>query len=219
MKPDRNIVSVLALLFAASMSASAQTMVAAKSSRTPNIQRQAANEFKRLVDLQAALKKIPWNKQNKGPYKSLLKKNAKLIIFSDPSAEYYVLSKLFWDLQKKYKNLPIAENIAWTAARNPLPGECEGFVDCNFSIIRLTDGEYLSLYPNGKHSKMALKEITDHLALISSERSNYTWPSDAAEKADFANVVNELKTILSRVSDAGRTKALSLIDEIATAFK
>jgi len=219
MKPDRSFVSLLALLFAASVGASAQTMVAARSSRTPTIQRQAANEFRRLVDLQSALKKIPWNKQNKEPYKSLLRKNAKLVIYSDPSAEYYVRSRLFWDLQKKYKTLPIAEDIAWAAARNPLPGECEGFVDCNFSIIRSTDGEYLSLYPKGKHSKMALKEISDHLAMISVERSNYTGPSDAAEKADFAKLVGELKSILSRVTDPDKSKALLLIDEISTAFR
>ncbi len=210
---------VLALLFAASVGALAQTMVPARSSQTPNTQRQAAIEFKRLVDLQSALKKIPLNKQNKEPYKSLLRRNAKLVIYSDPSAEYYVRSRLFWDLQKKYRTLPIAEDIAWAAARNPLPGECEGFVDCNFSIIRSTDGEYLNLYPKGKHSKMALKEISDHLAMISVERSNYTGPSDAAEKADFAKLVGELKSILSRVTDRDKSKALSLIDEIATAFR
>ena len=221
---DRNTAGVLALLFAVGVGTlvghtNAQTKASASSSQASvDVQRRAAGDFKRLVDLQTALKKIPMNKQNKEPYKSLLKKNAKLIIYSDPSAEYYVLSKLFWDLQKKYKNLPIAEDIAWAAARNPLPGECEGFVDCNFYIIRSTDAQYLNLYPNGKHRKMALNEIADHLALMSTERSSYTGPSNPAEKADFAKVVDEIKTILSRVSDPGRERPLALIDQVAAAF-
>jgi hypothetical protein len=213
MKPDRNIVGVLALIFA--LAGASADRAAAQA----NVQRQAATEFKRIVDLQAALSKIPMNRQNREPHKGFLKRNAKLIIYSDPSGEFYVRSKLFWDLQKKYKSLPIADDIAWAAASNPLPGECEGFVDCNFYIIRSTDGEYLNLYPNGKHSKAALKEITDHLALISDERANYTGPSNAAEKADFAKVVDEIKAILSKVSDLGRAKPLALIDQVAAAFK
>jgi hypothetical protein len=224
MKLDRNTVSVLALLFAVGVGtspghASAQTKAPARSSQTPaDVKRRAASEFKRLLDLQATLKKIPMNKQNKEPHKSLLRKNAKLIIYSDPSAEYYVRSNLFWELQKKYKNLPIAEDIAWAGAQNSLPGECEGFVDCNFYIIRSTDAQYLNLYPNGKHRKMALKEIADHLALMSTERSSYTGPSNPAEKADFAKVVDEIRKILSMVSDPGRARPLALIDQVAAAF-
>jgi hypothetical protein len=129
-------------------------------------------------------------KQNREPHKSFLKRNAKNIVYSDPSAEYYVRSDRFWALSKKYKNLAIADDIAWTAAQNTLPGECEGFLTCYMYVLRATDVEYLDRYPNGKHSKKALKELIDNLASTVADlgkNEGHTGPENAEERLSSQN--------------------------------
>ena len=135
-----------------------------------NRRQQADLSYKRLLALQTALKKIPMDKQGKDPYKAFVKGTDKLVVFSEPSAEYYVISDHFWDLHEKYKDLPLGEEIAWTAAQNPHPGECEGYINCYLFLIRATHGEYLNFYPAGKYSKKAL---SDTLGLAGADRRRF----------------------------------------------
>jgi len=182
----------------------------------------AAAEFRRLVDLQKALTKIPMEKQNREPHKSFLKRNAKKIVYSDPSAEYYVKSELFWDLRAKYKDLPIADDIAWAAASNTLPGECEGFLTCYLYVIRQTNIEYLRIYPNGKYSKKALQQVIDGLVSTVADlgkNEGHTGPTDAADKADLAKSIAEMRTIVSKVPHPGKAKLLQQLKQIADAYK
>ena len=101
--------------------------------------------FKRLRFIAAALKAIPSGKGEQPPYKNFIRANEKDIVYSDPSAEWYVRAESFWDLREKFAALPLAEEIAWTAANTQIPGECEGYINCYLYNIRAADGEYLSL--------------------------------------------------------------------------
>ncbi len=87
-------------------------------------------QFKRLLALGAALKKIPTGKADQNPYKDFVKANEDEVVYSEPSGEWYVRLNAFWELHNQYKNLPLAEDIAWQAAQTLLPGECEGYVNC-----------------------------------------------------------------------------------------
>lgn len=178
--------------------------------------------FKRLLALQTALKKIPIDKQDREPYKSFLKGKDKEIIYSDPSAEYYVISELFWDLHDKNKGTPIGEDIAWAASQNSLPGECEGYINCYLHNLRFTYGEYLNFYPAGKNSKKALTELGTFLGPIvadSREKSVYTGPSDISDRAEFNKLLSELRTIISRAPYTEKTKPLQQIKTLAEAYR
>lgn len=178
--------------------------------------------YKRLLALQAALKKVPIDKQDKEPYKSFLKGKDKEIIFSDPSAEYYVISDLFWDLHDKNKGLPIGEDIAWSASQNTLPGECEGYVNCYLHTLRVTYGEYLNFYPAGKYSKKALTELGVFLGPIvadARERSVYSGPADISDRAEFNKLLTELRAIVSKSPYTEKTKPLQQIKTLAEAYR
>ncbi len=84
---------------------------------------QADLKIKRLRILATALKAIPVGKGGQFPYKNFLRASEKEVVYSEPSGEWYVRSDLFWELRSKYNELPIAEEIAWEAAKNPIPGE------------------------------------------------------------------------------------------------
>jgi len=183
----------------------------------------AAKEFNRLVTLNKALGKIPMSGMDKEPHRSFLKRNDKDIVYSDPAGEWYVRSDRFWDLQKMYPKLAIADQIGWTAAENPLPGECEGYVNCYLYKLRTTYGEYLTLYPKGTYSRKAVQKTVEYLKYIADDaaagKKTYDGPTESSDKAEFAAVIGELRDILSKVSHPEKTKAMSQLKAIETAFK
>jgi|GEM_PF-479921 len=179
-------------------------------------------ELKRLLALRAALKKIPSGQSERSPYKEFLKAQEKSIIYSDPAAEWYVASNLFWDLHKKYATTALADRIAWEAAENPLPGECEGYVNCNLFSERITNGEYLRLHPNGTHAAKALENLNFFLSVIVDgikQKTPNDGPTDVTDRAEFNNLIAELRTIVSRLPSTEKEKTLQHLKQIAEAYR
>lgn len=202
-------IAVSTLLLADSGNAQTRTAVATK-------------EYKRLVALSIALKKIPVDKLDREPHKSFIKRNRKDIVYSDPAGQWFVDSNRFWDLHKKYKTLSIADEIAWTAASNPLPGECEGFISCYFSVAKMMEIEYLKLYPNGKYSKNAVDAFARDIEMIVADlvpKATYEGPTEASDKAELAEMLNEITTILNKTSQPRTKKVIADIKLVAEAYK
>lgn len=178
--------------------------------------------FKRYLALRCALKAVPSGKSDENPYKDFLKKTDAEIVYSEPSAEWLVRANLLWELHSAYAKLSIGEEIAWQAARNPIPGECEGYTNCYIYLIRVTDGEYLDFYPNGKHAEQALKQIADFLEPIASdaqEKKVYTTPADMSDRADFNQLLTELRNIISKLPHTEKARAIQLINKIAEGYR
>ena len=182
----------------------------------------AEMNLKRLRVLSLALKSIPAAKSDESPYDNFLKANDKEIVYSEPGGQWFVRSEILWDLRERFAKLPIAEEIAWDAAQNPIPGECEGYVNCYLYQVRATSGEYLSFYPNGKHAKEALKNLTDYLEPLAAELKKSAAaapPSDISDRAEFNRFLTELRTIISKMSDLDKAKPLQLIKQIGEDYR
>ncbi len=172
--------------------------------------------LKRLLSLRQALKTLsqPPSKEQK----DFLKLSETSVTYSEPSGEWLVRSELFWDLHKKYKR----EDIAWEAAKNPLPGECEGYVNCYLFYAKQTDGEYLNLYPEGKNGLEALVNITNLLEPIVQDlesKSVYVGPTDVSDRAEFNQTIADLRSIISRLSYTEKEKPLQQLEKIAEGFR
>jgi hypothetical protein len=183
-----------------------------------------AAEFglKRLQTLRHALNAIPKGQQSQKVYQDFLKSQDENVVYSEPSGEWYVRAPLFWDLHSKYTATPTGEKIAWEAAKNPLPGECEGYVNCYIFLLRMTDGEYLNFYPNGTHSVEALRNITNFLQPIASDadaKKVYNGPTDVSDRAEFNSLITELRVIISRLPNTEKERALQQLKKIAEGFK
>lgn len=179
-------------------------------------------ELKRLLALQTALKKIPDGQGERSPYREFLKAHEKSVIYSDPAGEWYVVSNLFWDLHKKYAATTFADQIAWQGAENPLPGECEGYVNCYLFSERMTNGEYLRLHPNGKKAAEALANLTRFLSSVVEDldkKAAFTGPTDVTDRAEFNNLLAELRTIVSRLPQPEKEKTLQQLKQIAEAYR
>ena len=186
----------------------------------------AASEisFKRLLALRSALKAVPFGKGDEKPYSEFLKANNKNSVYSEPSGEWYVRSENLWELQKKHSKDAIAEEIAWTAAQNPLPGECEGYINCYLFVLRETDGEYLTLYPNGKYAEQSLKNVQALLEPISADlkdKAVYNGPTDVSDRAEFNRLIAELRTIVSKLpfAEIEKQKTIQQLNKIAEGYR
>jgi hypothetical protein len=179
-------------------------------------------ELKRLLALRSALKTIPSDKRETAPYKDFLKAQEKEIVYNEPAGNWLVVSNEFWNLHSKYKKMPVSDTIAWEAANNPFPGECEGYVNCYLFDMLMRFGEYLNLHPNGNRAAESLKNMTDYLAPIAADaptKSVYNGPSDVTDRAEFNNLIAELRTIVARLTFAEKEKTLQQLRIIAEAYR
>ena len=178
--------------------------------------------FKRLRFIAAALKAIPSGKGGQFPYKTFIKANERDIVFSEPSAEWYVRTESLWELHEKFIKTPPAEEIAWTAAQTPVPGECEGYINCYLYNIRAQDGEYLNFYPNGKYAQKALITIGKYLDPFVAdikEKAVYTPPSDISDRAEFNRFLTEIRAIISKAPNIEKNKILKQINDLGEGYK
>lgn len=178
--------------------------------------------FWRLLSLRGALEQIPVEDVEKPPYKNFTDRHADNIVYSEPSARWHVRSERFWDLARKHKSLPLGEKIAWEAAQNPLPGECEGYLNCYLFAMRVTHGEYLELYPKGTHAAEALKTIGDLLKPIADDATKkevFQAPEDVSDRAEFYKSLSELRTIVSKTGFFEKENVLRQLDKIADGFR
>ena len=178
--------------------------------------------LKRLQILDAALRLIPNNKSEESPYKNFTDSNSDKIVYSEPAGAWYARSSLFWELHADNKDKPVGENVAWAAAENPTPGECEGYINCHLYRLRVTVGEYLNFYPNGKHSREALKTITDLLAPVAADarlKQTFSAPNDITDRAEFNKTLAELRAIVAKLPFVEKQKTLQQISAIAEGYR
>jgi hypothetical protein len=178
--------------------------------------------LKSLSALSLALKKIPFGKSETSPYKEFLAKYKDSVAYSEPAGEWYVRSERYWKLHTRYQKHKVGERIAWQAASNPLPGECEGYINCYLYLLRVTQGEYLNFYPNGKFAVQSLQNINAMLSPIVadiSRKQSYYTTNDISDRAEFNRMLAELRKIVSRTPFVDKQSVLGQIAKIAEGFR
>ena len=176
----------------------------------------------RLQMLGTALKNIPNDKAEDDPYKTFLDEHKNEVVYSEPAGEWYVKSDEFWNLHSKYKAYKVGEEIAWEAAKNPLPGECEGYVNCHLYVLRAKQGEYLNFYPNGRYGEEALQNIIYFLTPITADaktQTAYYAANDISDRAEFNRILTELRAIISKLPYLEKSKALQQVKEIGEGYR
>lgn len=177
-------------------------------------------ELARLVALARSLAAVPLEQLNGQPYKSWTDEHEKEIVYSEPAGQWFVNSNVLWDLQSKYKDLPIAERIAWEASQTPLPGECEGYLPCYIYMESQTNGRYLKLYPRGAHADAALSKLAESLGYITEDlrSSNPVYEVPRADRANFRQSLAALRAQLALVPAAKKARVTGQLDAIAKRF-
>jgi hypothetical protein len=107
----------------------------------------------------AALAKIPMDAKSQEPYRAFLIRHENEVVYSEPAGEWLLRVETIWGLHDRHRASASAEAIAWEAAENGLPGECEGYSPCELAQLDLLYGEYLRRHPGGEHVEEAARRI------------------------------------------------------------
>lgn len=177
-------------------------------------------ELSRLVALARSLAAVPFEHLSEQPYKSWTDEREKEVVYSEPAGQWYVRAELFWNLQRKYAGLPVAERAAWEGAQTPMPGECEGYLPCYLYMEIESNGKYLKLYPRGAHADAALKAISEMLGQIveSLRAADSPYEVPRADRANFRRSVTALRAQLALVPAAKKARLLGQLDDLAKRF-
>jgi hypothetical protein len=178
-------------------------------------------ELTRLVALGRSLASFSIEEQEKPPYKPWVTEHEPEIVYSEPAGQWYVRADLYWNFEKKYRGLPVAERAAWQGAQTPLPGECEGYLPCHLYVQKISNGQYLKLYPRGAHSDAALANISELLGHVTEDMrgANPVFDVPRADRAEFRKTVAEMRAQLALVPARKKARVLGQLDAISRRFR
>ena len=151
----------------------------------------------------------------KSPYREWYKTHAAELVLNPFAGGYNLNSDLLWNLETKYHALPIADRIAWEAAVNERPSDCEGDETCNFFVIS-DEIRYLSLHPKGAHAAEALRDLTEALTDAVIAEANATGGDQYAieQRTELWKQLVLLRVALAKISPAEKNELLKKLQKI-----
>jgi hypothetical protein len=153
--------------------------------------------------------------RDESPYREWEKAHAAEVIPNEFAGGYNLRSELLWKLEEKYHTLPIADRIAWKAAENPQPSDCEGDEVCGFFRFVGEIG-YLSVHPNGAHATEAIKTLIEGITDDVIQRTNARGGNqyDVQEQTLLRKTFASLRVALAKTSAPEKQELLSKLKRI-----
>ena len=173
-------------------------------------------ELLKLLALSASAEAFPNERADKSPHREWLKAHAAEVIPNEFAGSYNMRTQLLWNLETKYHALPISDRIAWAAAENPQPHDCEGDEVCH--LFTFADGvEYLRRHPNGAHAAEAVKIFDELLTDDVIQRANARGGDQYAveDRTNVRKLLSSLRLALAKTSAAGKTELFKKLDRIS----
>jgi hypothetical protein len=132
------------------------------------------------------------------------------LVYGESQGQWFVRADRFWALHDRYRALPIAESIAWHAATQDLPGECEGDPTCLFGLAEMTAARYLALYPRGAHATEARGTVATLLGYVEElTRDRSTHARFCTRRgAEYTLTPRQITALTAAASGSARTASL-----------
>jgi hypothetical protein len=164
------------------------------------------------------LASIPLAQRDGEPHQEWIGQHPQLVVYSEPAGEWLIFPDVIWKLHDQYRDAAVAEEIAWLAVQNGLPGECEGYVPCYAQGMNTLDGEYLRRYPKGAHVALIVERVKGTLEQairLTSEPDGQQFLSPATDCGDLKEPLTALRTaVAASPASADRDQTVTLADEI-----
>jgi hypothetical protein len=147
-----------------------------------------------------------------------IEQHDELVVYSEPAGEWLIVPDVIWKIHDQHREAAVADDIAWLAVQNGLPGECEGYVPCDAQGMNTLDGEYLRRYPAGVHVPEIVQRVKgtleQSLRLIA-EPDGRQFLNPATDCGDLREPLIALRGAVARSSASpDRDHALVLADRI-----
>ena len=152
---------------------------------------------------------------DKAPYSGWLKAHGAHVIPNEFAGGYNMRSELLWKLEAKYHTLPIADRIAWAAAENPQPHDCEGDEVCHLFVFEGAI-KYLNVHPNGVHAAVAVKNLNELLTDEVIKRANGKGGDKyvVEERTSLRRLLASLRLAVAKTSAAEKTELLKKLERV-----
>jgi hypothetical protein len=155
-------------------------------------------ELARIRAMAATLKAIPMSGGRREPYATWLASRRTEVVYDEPGGRWILAPGPLWDMHVQQARTTSADEIAWFAVGNGLPGECEGFVPCYLVARNRLHGEYLRRHPSGAHAAESvgvLKSTADLLGAPPKAGAAYKFD----KKADCREVTTSVDALTAAV--------------------
>lgn len=180
-----------------------------------DVNTRAEFELLKLLALASVAVMFPDQPGGKPLYRKWLEVHAAEVIPDEFAGGYALRSEVLWDLEAKYHALPIADRIAWAAANNHQPSDCEGDEVCHF-FLSAGEIKYLSLHPNGQHAADAVRDLAEALTdeVIKSANDKGGDQYEIEQRNDLRKLLASLRVALAKTSVAGKTELLKKLERV-----
>lgn len=176
----------------------------------------ARAELAKLQSLQLILNTLSAMMRGSDESHPAQKENSKDIYYHESAGQFYILPEVFWRLAEKHKNTAIADDIAWEATKQQLPGETEGDPTAVLAMLNLAEARYLKLFPRGKFVKQALETVKISLKEMPAGLQNYFSGEFVSYRESFIKELSELVEAVKN-SDGEHSQVLKLAEEVKKA--
>ena len=172
-------------------------------------------ELLKLLALASSAVTVPHHLLDKSPYREWHKTHAAQVMLNEFAGGYNLRSDLLWNLEAKYHKLPIADRIAWEAARNPQPSDCEGDEVCHF-FVSSGEIEYLNLHPTGAHAAEALRDLTELLTdeVINTANGSGGDKYAVEQRTELRKMLTSLRTAVAKTSASEKNELLKKLQKL-----
>ncbi len=139
---------------------------------------------------------------------------ASQLIYNEPGASFLISRDLYWDLFQRYREHPYADELAFAAAKQPLPGETEGYPPAIVYNIWETCGRYLEVMPRGTHAEETVTRIGESLVFTDEDLNQVKGDEIKRMKNDLSR----LQKVVQSTDTKSRDATLKVIAELLKSF-
>lgn len=178
-------------------------------------------ELLKLLALRDWAVAIPDDQRDKPPYREWMRAHGASVIPNEFGGGLNLRTELFWNLETKYHALPVADRIAWEAAQNEQPSDCESDEVCAFFAFGERQARYLSLHPNGAHAAEAVQTLTEMLTdeVIQMANGSGGDKYEIQARADLRKTLALLRAALQKTSAPGKDALLNKLGGVKPAAR
>jgi SH3 domain-containing protein len=155
-----------------------------------------------------ALKAMPFQRGKQPPCSDWLAARADKVVYSDICSYWTIRSNYLWRLHDEHARSSSADELAWAAVLNGMPGECEGFIPCYLRRLNLLEGEYLRRSAMGKHVDEAVARV-DYVTSWIAKPGFFNPATDCGE---LVQSLDPLRTALATTRADGLQSVLGQLD-------
>jgi Bacterial SH3 domain len=190
-------------------------LAATSTTGAKDVNTRAEFELLKLLALANAAAAFSSDQHDKSPYREWLRAHGAEVIPNEFAGGYNLRSELLWKLEAKYHALPISDRIAWAAAENPEPHDCEGDEVCHLFVYEGAI-KYLNVHPNGVHAAEAVKNLNELVTEEVIKRANARDgdPYAVEERTSLRKLFSSLRLALAKTSAAEKTELLKKLEQV-----